>query len=56
MQRQTHTERRVPCEGTDTQREDSHVKTEAEITMMQLQAKEHQALPPAARNQKRKLA
>ena len=34
--------RRIACEGPLMQREDCHVKTEAEITMMQLQAKELQ--------------
>ena len=35
--------RKIPCEGPLTQREDCHVKIEAEITMMQLQAKELQS-------------
>lgn len=37
-------------EGTQTQREDGHVKTEEEIGIMQLQVREHQVLLGSARS------
>lgn len=36
---------------TDTHREEGHAKMEAAIGVMQLQAKEHQELPPPSRIQ-----
>ena len=52
---QIHTERRMPCEDTDTQGE-QHTMMKAEIGVMGLQAKEHQGLlaTPEARERHRK--
>lgn len=45
----TYVERRRPCEDTEIdtekrERKDGRVKTEAEVEMIRLQAKEHQGL------------